>query len=544
MTARTLRSASAWSLALLVALAGAGLAQDTSVEDLQKRLDALERSTDARIAELQAQLEAARKAAEAPPPAVPAPVEPAPVSSSTLWETIQRASERVFSGASKARNEDPDPLGSLAPVGEDLQGNVYTSEDFRVKLGVSIRLHAQHNSTAVGENISRALLPDENPDVHEDNFRAYLSRSRLSLAAQGPTTLGGKTYAYMELDFQRQTSNGEGGSLSPSPRLRHAYVRWSLRDLFEKDRGIEITIGQTGSAWDLLPDTVDGNTLLGGLGAVHRRNVRAEVDTIWGVGGGHALVLGLGVERPFFGSDFIASDLGPGDLSGYPALSVGVGYLKKGRLGGDSGFGAQNVGIGARATYGQFEEDFSTNTFNPSVGTVPDVSGKQFDNIAVHGGFRLKSIGFNPTSRARTLDLTLGGLWAQGDPQHLDAGFDRRTVLTDGGRHAKEARTLGGFVYSAFWLLDDLSLRYGLGAQYALDGDRVPLTGTFYGGDSVRQRSWQSEVSLWFTPGPLSMAISWNHTETRYRSVDPVSLTSSYDLGKNERFEFIFWFSF
>ena len=541
MTSAPLRS-----LGLTLALLTPCLAQ--SVEELERRLGELERSTNARIAELEAQLEATRRAQDAggtpAPVGTAAPVEAAPVATDSLWATLQRAGERLFSGAAAQRNEDPDPLGSLAKVGEDLQGNVYTSESFRIRLGMSLRLHAQHNTSAVGENISRALLPGENPDVEEDNYRAYLSRTRLTLAAQGPTTLGGKTYAYLELDFQRQTSNGESGALSPSPRLRHAYVRWSLRDLFAEARGLELTIGQTGSSWDLLPDTVDGNTMLGGLGAVHRRNVRAETALVWGLDETHSLVLGLGLERPFFGTDFIASDLGPGDLSGYPALSLGLGWLTRQRLGAADGLGVQKVALGARATYGNFEEDFSTVTTNPSVAVPPDLDEERFDNIAVHGGVKLSKIGFNAESRAGTFDLTLNGLWAQGDPQHLDAGFDRRTVLSSSGTRAKEARTLGGFSYVALWLLEDVSLRYGLGAQYALDSDRVPLTGTFYGGDFVRRRSWQSEVSIWWTPGPLSIALSWNHTETLYRSVDPATGTTLQDLGQNERIEFIFWFSF
>jgi hypothetical protein len=531
---------------LLFALLTPCLGQQSSVEDLERRLEELERSTHARIAELEAQLEASRRA-PAGPPAEAAPVTTAATPAATspsLWETLQRAGERLFAGSGAARNEDPDPLGSLVPVGEDLQGNVYTSEAFRIRLGLSLRLHAQHNSTAVGENLSRALLPGEFPDSQEDAFRAFLSRSRLSFAAQGPTTLGGKTYAYLEMDFQRQTSDGEGGALSPSPRLRHAYVRWSLRDLFAEARGLEVTVGQTGSAWDLLPDTVDGNSMLSGLGAVHRRNVRAETALLWGLDETHSLVLGLGLERPFFGTDFIASDLGPGDLSGYPAMSVGLGWVTRQRLGAEGGLGVQRVALGARATYGQFEEDFSTTTFNPSVGVPPDLSGERFENVAVHGGARLQRIGFNAESRAGTFDLIVNGLWAQGDPLHLDAGFDRRTVLSSSGTRAKEARTLGGFTYVALWLLEDVSVRYGIGSQWALDSERVPLTGTFYSGDFVRRRSWQSEVSIWWTPGPLSMALSWNHTETLYRSVDPGSGGRSDTLGQNERVEFILWLSF
>ena len=60
----------------------------------------------------------------------------------------------------------------------------------------------------------------------------------------------------------------------------------------------------------------------------------------------------------------------------------------------------------------------------------------------------------------------------------------------------------------------------------------------------VRRRNWQSEVSLWWTPDPLSVAVSWNHTETQYKSVDPTTFDGTTDSGRNDRVEFILWFSF
>ncbi len=54
----------------------------------------------------------------------------------------------------KQKNNDPNPLG------KEIRGNVYTSDRFKIRLGGSLRLHAQHNDTPVGESVSSAPFPD------------------------------------------------------------------------------------------------------------------------------------------------------------------------------------------------------------------------------------------------------------------------------------------------------------------------------------------------------------------------------------------------
>lgn len=495
------------SLTLLACAGIAGAADTPTAADA--RIEALEK----RIAELERQ--AGRVPASRHPPVV--------IEVVTLVES-----------------EDIDPLAAkqTQQVGKDIPGNVWVGDSFRIQLGGSLRMHSQYNSTSVGENVSKALLPSST-NAGEDAYRMFLSRSRLSAAIQGPDVLDGKTSGYLEIDFQRQTSDGEGGAISTSPRLRHAYMRWLWGDVITDGGRVRLTMGQTGSAWDLTPDTVDGNTMLGGLGAANRRNPRIESLLALPVAKGQDVVVGLGIERPFFGSSTVGSDLGPGDLSGFPALSLGLGYATSERLG--SGFGAGKLSGGLRVVYGQFDEDFTGNNVYPGV-TLP-ADADDFTALAVHGGINLQRLGFNPVGRANTLTLVVGGVWSQGDAQHLDAGFDRRTVLQADGS-LEEAQSIGGFIQPIYWLTETWSLRAAYGQQVALDDDRPPATGSFTGGDFVRHTNEQVEVSVWWTPGPFTIALAWNRTDTEWRSVDPATLAVTTQHGRNDKIELITWYTF
>lgn len=492
---------------LLMGMLGiAGAADQVSTADA--RIEALEK----RLAELERQ-------AGVRPDAVPAPA--APVERVTLVES-----------------EDIDPLAART-LGKDIPGNVWAGDSFRIQLGGSLRLHSQYNSTSVGENVSKALLPSAT-NAGEDAYRMFASRSRLSAAIQGPEVVGAHSSAYVEIDFQRQTSDGEGGAISTSPRLRHAYMRLLFDDVLTEGGRVRLTMGQTGSAWDLTPDTVDGNTMLGGLGAANRRNPRIESLLAVPVAQGQDLIVGLGIERPYFGSSTVGTDLGPGDLSGFPAVSLGLGYATSERIGG--GFGAAKVSGGLRVVYGQFDEDFAGNGFNPSI-PVPTDPGDNYTALALHGGVNLQRLGFNPTGKANTVTLVIGGMWSQGDAQHLDAGFDRRTVLRADGT-LDEAQSIGGFIQPIYYVTETLSLRAAYGRQVAIDDDRPAATGSFTGGDFVRHTNEQIELSAWWTPGPLTIAIAWNRTDTVWRSVDPGTLATSEQDGRNDKFELITWYTF
>jgi len=500
----TSKHASRW-LALGLLAAGASAAEPTSADT---RIEALER----RIAELERQ---AATHAPASTPTAPVP------------ETL-----------TLTESEDLDPLANRTP-GRDIPGNVWVGDNFRIQLGGSLRMHSQYNSTSVGENVSKALLPSAT-NAGEDAYRMFLSRSRLSAAIQGPDTLGGATSGYLEIDFQRQTSDGEGGAISTSPRLRHAYMRWLFNDVLTDGGRLRLTMGQTGSAWDLTPDTVDGNTMLGGLGAANRRNPRIESVLAVPVAKGQDMIVGLGIERPFFGTSVVGSDLGPGDLSGFPALSLGLGYASSERFG--DGFGAGKISGGLRLVYGQFDEDFAGNGFNPSITPAPNASDG-YTALAVHGGINLQRLGFNPSGRTGTFNLMIGGVWSQGDAQHLDAGFDRRTVLQADGS-LEEAQSIGGFIQPIYYVSETVSLRAAYGQQVALNDDRPAATGSFTGGDFVRHTNQQVELSAWWTPGPFTFAVAWNHTDTVWRSVDPGTLVISEQDGDNDKFELITWYNF
>src|SRR2546427_1526078 len=234
---------------------------------------------------------------------------------------------------------------SRDPLGKDIQGNVFTSDNFKVRLGGSLRLHVQHNDSPVGESVNRALLPDDAPGGgntgrgERENFRAFAGRSRLNLAMQGPDTLGGKTSAFFEMDFNQQANGaGEVNAVNNNPRLRHAYGQWAFPGLLTKDDELQIKLGQTSAFADGFPDSIDFNTMLAGLGAANRRNPRIEFIERFPLLPGMKLLASLGAERPLFdnqalgGGDVAARDLGSGDLSGFPALSSGIGF-EAGRLG-------------------------------------------------------------------------------------------------------------------------------------------------------------------------------------------------------------------
>ena len=498
-------------LLALTAFAGLLTAEDSPTAQ-DARINALER----RIAELENQVPSPKATKE----------QSSPISASTT--------------GSNATNGSPDPLASVMTYyGRQLPGNVYVGDQFRIQLGGSLRLHTQYNSTAVGESVSKALLPSET-NSQEDNFRMFASRTRLYATIQGPDTLGGQTAGYFEIDFQRQTSDGEGGAISSSPRLRYAYMRWSFKDVITDSGKLRFTFGQADSTWDLKASTVDTNDMNGGLGSVNRRNPRLESVISLTIASGQDLVMGLGVERPYFGNSTVGKDLGPGDLSGFPAVSLGLGYATTERLG--HGFGAEKITLGARVVYGEFDEDFSGNATNPSL-VVPAQLENDFTAIAVHGGINIQRLGFNSTGNAGNVTLMIGGVWSQGDAQHLDAGFDRRTVQQADGS-LKEAHSVGGFIQPIYYLTETINFRAAFGTQVALNDDRPAATGNFTGGDYVRHTNEQFELSAWWTPGPFTFAVAWNHTDTVWRRVDPTSLAAIEQTGTNDKFELITWYTF
>jgi hypothetical protein len=429
-----------------------------------------------------------------------------------------------------------------SPLGKDIQGNVFTSDRFKIRLGGSLRLHSQYNDTPVGESVARANLPDPSVpgggnNADRDNFRAFAGRTRLNLAIQGPETLGGATQGFFEMDFNRQFSSGEGGAINNNPRLRHAFARWRFADLLTKGDELGITFGQTTSFADNVPDTVDFNTMLAGLGAALRRNPRVELVHRYPLGSNVKFLTSVGAERPFFGGDFIATDLGPGDLSGFPAFSGGIG-LETGRIG--EGFGIGTANIYLRTTWGEFEERF-TSAGVASNAAESGFSERHFTNQTAWGTFTLDRIGFNKTGRAMTLQLRGGGLWTRGEAFHLNGEFDR-SVIRDSDGSLTEAESVGGFINPIFWITDTVSIRWAGGSQYALDSDRPVVVGGLIS-NFHRVNNRQSEVSVWWTPGPFTFALAYNHTATRFRRVFPAGGSESRE-NENNKIEFISFFSF
>jgi hypothetical protein len=535
---------------------------DQATEALARRLDELERATREQIDALRRELEARKTelAAErerrmdlerrvatlggGPVTTAPATAQATPPAPATLAPATQRSPERT---GAQERTEVADPLAELPRVGKDLAGNVYSSDLFRVRLGGSIRTNYQFNSTPVGDSVSKALLPDMTipgggDNTGRDSFRALAGNTRLLLAVQGPTTLGGRTLGYVEFDFARNLSGGESGAVSPNPRLRHAYLRWAFDDVGAEGSFLNFTVGQTGGYADLLPDTVDAGAMTGGLGVAYRRNPRATVVYGFPVGDSGRLVLMGGVERPFLGSDTVGGDLGNGDVTEIPILSAGGGYETTRRISLGDEFGIASLRAATRVMWGRYDERFRAGTLEPDFRLQTDFDERQFTAGAFHGGLWLDGIGFNAEGRARTLSVRVSGLWTRGEASFIDAAFDRRVVLDSDGT-LESARSAGGFVNPIFYLTETLSLRWAGGAQYALDPDLPVVTGSLTNG-FFRTRNWQSEASIWWTPGPLTLALAYNFTRTNYRKLDPIALSSVDLVNDNTKLEAIGWFSF
>jgi hypothetical protein len=147
------------------------------------------------------------------------------------------------------------------------------------------------------------------------------------------------------------------------------------------------------------PDTVDFNGMKAVLGAVHKRNPRVELVHRYPLLAPVKLVTSVGFERPFFGNDVIGTDLGPGDLSGYPAVSGGIG-LEVGRIGSDLGIGASQFYV--RTTYGGISGGERATTWTRPL----EVHG---EDHALRGADARRPRGRRPESGARSRSVPASG---------------------------------------------------------------------------------------------------------------------------------------
>ncbi len=544
-----------------IVLAPAATAQ--SVDELKKRIEELERSTRDQIDTLKRMIEQQeterakeRRAQEDQERTIQTLQQQVAEQQLRLSAQEERGTDELPSWArfvdlqagAKQTNSGPPPF-----FGEDIPGNVYSGKDFKIRLGGSLRLHVQHNDTPVGESVSSALLPNTAAPGGGNNgsrevFRAFVSRTRLNLAMQGPETLGGKTSAYFEMDFNQQANGaGEVNAINNNPRLRWAIQRWTFPNVLVDGNELIWTFGQ-GDAFDqIVPDTIDYNTLLAGLGDAERRNPRIEVVDKYPLTSNVKFVTSLGVERPVFDNQALGgtTDCGSGCLSGFPAVSGGIG-LEAGRVGGDFGIGA--VKIYARTTWGEFQERFNAGTFTSNLNAQTNFTQHTFDNQTAAFSVTLDRFGFNRTGRALTLKLTGGGVWTRGEGRITNSEFDRRVIL-DGGGRLVPAQSVGGWINPQFYLTDTLSLRWAGGEQFGLDSNRPAITGTLIADPSgsgqtfFRVNNVQSELSLWWTPGPFTFALGHNFTKTNFKSVS-VTGGSESRHNENNKLEFISWWSF
>ncbi len=164
----------------------------------------------------------------------------------------------------------------------------------------------------------------------------------------------------------------------------------------------------------------------------------------------------------------------------------------------------------------------------------------------MHGTVQLGGIGFNKTGRALTFQLEGGGVWSRGDALHLNSEFGRRVFLDDDGT-LKPAQSAGGWINPIFYLTDTLSVRWAGATQFAMDTDRPVITGAAVSGANpngfYKVNNRQSEISIWWTPGPFTFALAYNHTVTNFKRVNPAGGSESRE-NENNKVEFISWFSF
>src|SRR3989441_6228310 len=349
------------------------VAHGQSVDDLKQRIQDLERSTREQVDALKRMIEQQeaerlkeRRAQEERERTLRTLQEQVAQQRLSLQKQTEEVSQALAglsnffdleAGADQTNNGPPRFLG------EDIPGNVYSGKDFKIRLGGSLRLHVQHNDTPVGESVSSALLPNAAPgggnNASREAFRAFVSRTRLNLALQGPETLGAKTSAYFEMDFNQTASgSGEVKAANNNPRLRWAIGRWAFPNFLLNGNELIWTFGQ-GDAFDqITPDTIDYNTLLAGLGDAERRNPRVEVVDKFPLTPNVKFLTSLGCERPVFDAGMLGgtTDCGSGCLSGFPAVSGGIG-LEAGGVGGGFGIGAP--GGCARAAWGGVQEGFT-----------------------------------------------------------------------------------------------------------------------------------------------------------------------------------------
>jgi hypothetical protein len=549
---------------LMLSAVASTVADAQTVDDLKQRIQELERSTREQVEALKRMIEQQeaerikeRRAQEERERTLQTLQEQVAEQQLRLNAQEERVADGLpgwaqlvdLQAGAKQTNNGPPLL-----LGEDIPGNVYSGKDFKIRLGGSLRLHVQHNDTPVGESVSRALVPNTSVPGGGNNasrevFRAFVSRTRLNLAMQGPETLGAKTSAYFEMDFNQQAAgNGEVNAVNNNPRLRWAIGRWAFPNFLRDRNELIWTFGQ-GDAFDqIVPDTIDYNTLLAGLGDAERRNPRVEVVDKFPLTSNLKLLTSLGFERPLFDNGFLGgtSDCGSGCLSGFPAVSGGIG-LEAGRLGGDFGIGATK--IYARTTWGEFQERFTKGTFTSSPDAETNFTQRTFDNQTAAFSVTLDRIGFNKTGQALTFRLKGGGVWTRGEGRITNSEFDRRVIL-DGGGHLAPAQSIGGWINPQFYLTDTLSLRWAAGEQWALDSDRPAITGTLLSDPAAgsalkffRVNNFQSEISLWWTPGPFTFALGYNFTNTNFKSVNLAGGSESRH-NDNNKIEFISWWSF
>src|SRR5439155_16453006 len=157
------------AMLLVFTAAPTTVAHAQSVDALKQRIEELERSTREQVDALKrmiqqheaerAQERRAQEERERMLRTLHEQVEQQQLSLQKQQEEVSQALAGManffdLKAGAKQTNNGPPPF-----LGEDIPGDVYSSKDFKIRLGGSLRLHVQHNDTPVGESVSRARVP-------------------------------------------------------------------------------------------------------------------------------------------------------------------------------------------------------------------------------------------------------------------------------------------------------------------------------------------------------------------------------------------------
>jgi hypothetical protein len=289
---------------------------------------------------------------------------PAVLAASLLAAVPALAAEPGAVNGSTPFNCDFEPACEVAP-GVYGSLNAPTSSKFNLSVGGFVKLDYAYNSSNFGPNgfFTNSRSPkNDSVEGQKDQSTFSARSSRLWFRSSGPTLLGAKSTALLELDFTNSPVYGASGvanteSFNATPRLRHAWANLDWGNT-------QLLFGQSGENFSVFTgNTVDFNAgIQAGFGngsRVPQVRLTQKVD----LSTDNSLKLVLALEQPFQ-TNFNANNTniaagnavgGAGDSWGAQPNVVGQAFFVSKALGTSPiqyGFGQQNFTAGFFGLYG------------------------------------------------------------------------------------------------------------------------------------------------------------------------------------------------